>query len=115
MDLLHHLCLAIGDWLHFPIAAAAVCASAAVVDAVILVFIWMEPSGDGGLNQIFMKERKETSNSTSLLPAPAYAHGVAGGPMQSMSLTPRTPLEQKHRLGSRKICIISFCHYKTLI
>lgn len=41
----HHLCQAIGDWLHVPTATAAVAAPAAVVDAVILAFIWMEPSG----------------------------------------------------------------------
>lgn len=34
----------------------------------------MEPSGDGELNQIFMIAKKETSNSTSLLPAPQCTH-----------------------------------------
>lgn len=56
----HHSYQAIGDWLCVPIVAAAAADVAAlvVVDAVILAFIWIEPSGDGELNQIFMIAKK---------------------------------------------------------
>lgn len=54
----HHLCQARGDWLLVHIVAAAAVAAFVVVGAVILAFIWMEPSGDGELNQIFMIAKK---------------------------------------------------------
>lgn len=38
--------------------SAAVAALVVVVGAVILAFVWMEPSGDGELNQIFMMAKK---------------------------------------------------------
>lgn len=38
--------------------AAAVTAACVVFDAVILAFIWIQPSGDGELNQIFMIAKK---------------------------------------------------------
>lgn len=50
-------CHAIGDRLHVLIAAAAVAAHVGF-DAVILAFIWIQPSGDGELNQIFMIAKK---------------------------------------------------------
>ena len=52
----HNFCQAIGDWLYVPIATDV--AALVVVGAVILAFIWMEPSGDGELNQIFMIAKK---------------------------------------------------------
>lgn len=72
------MCPAISDEFHVPIVAAAVTALAAVVDAVILAFISMELSGDGELNQIFIEQRKETSNSMSLFPECTHTYGVVG-------------------------------------
>lgn len=50
-------------------ASAAAAALVVVVEAVILAFIWMKPSGDGELNQIFMAAKN--GNIKLYMPPPS--------------------------------------------